>query len=451
MSKLFSWYFKPNLLLRILIGLILGSICGIIFQNAQTAISILSPIGELFIRLLKMIVIPVIASTLIVGASSITPAQLGRIGIKTLIYYTITSIFAIIIGLGVGKLFNPGLGLELITDTASEGKTAEAPSMLQILLEIVPTNPIGVISSGQVLPMIFFCLIFGIALAFGRDSDDENIKKSSDTVFYFVDGVSQAMFKIVGWVMQYAPIGVFALIFIVFSKNGATAFGSLASVTATVYVGFIMQILLVYCVICALMKLSPLVFLKKARPALITGFVTRSSGATLPVSIQSSQSMGVPKNIYSFGLPVGSTMNMDGTTVYLGVCAIFIANAVGVPLDGSQMLTITMTAVLGAIGTAGVPGAGAIMLLMVLESIGLPVEAGSAVAIAYGMILGVDALLDMGRTALNVGGDIAGVVTVAKQENTLDKEVWDSWLLIFENQKNSTTEIVLFFVALLMN
>ncbi|AKG08195.1 amino acid transporter [Moraxella bovoculi] len=426
MSKLFSWYFKPNLLLRILIGLILGSICGIIFQNAQTAISILSPIGELFIRLLKMIVIPVIASTLIVGASSITPAQLGRIGIKTLIYYTITSIFAIIIGLGVGKLFNPGLGLELIADTASEGKTAEAPSMLQILLEIVPTNPIGVISSGQVLPMIFFCLIFGIALAFGRDSDDENVKKSSDTVFYFVDGVSQAMFKIVGWVMQYAPIGVFALIFIVFSKNGAAAFGSLASVTATVYVGFIMQILLVYCVICALMKLSPLVFLKKARPALITGFVTRSSGATLPVSIQSSQNMGVPKNIYSFGLPVGSTMNMDGTTVYLGVCAIFIANAVGVPLDGSQMLTITMAAVLGAIGTAGVPGAGAIMLLMVLESIGLPVEAGSAVAIAYGMILGVDALLDMGRTALNVGGDIAGVVTVAKQENTLDKEAWDS-------------------------
>ncbi|WP_435938490.1 dicarboxylate/amino acid:cation symporter [Moraxella bovoculi] len=426
MSKLFSWYFKPNLLLRILIGLILGSICGIIFQNAQTAISISSPIGELFIRLLKMIVIPVIASTLIVGASSITPAQLGRIGIKTLIYYTITSIFAIIIGLGVGKLFNPGLGLELIADTASEGKTAEAPNMLQILLEIVPTNPIGVISSGQVLPMIFFCLIFGIALAFGRDSDDENVKKSSDTVFYFVDGVSQAMFKIVGWVMQYAPIGVFALIFIVFSKNGATAFDSLASVTATVYVGFIMQILMVYCVICALMKLSPLVFLKKARPALITGFVTRSSGATLPVSIQSSQNMGVPKNIYSFGLPVGSTMNMDGTTVYLGVCAIFIANAVGVPLDGSQMLTITMTAVLGAIGTAGVPGAGAIMLLMVLESIGLPVEAGSAVAIAYGMILGIDALLDMGRTALNVGGDIAGVVTVAKQENTLDKAAWDS-------------------------
>lgn len=226
--------------------------------------------------------------------------------------------------------------------------------------------------------------------------------------------------------MQYAPIGVFALIFTVFAKNGAVAFGSLASVTLSVYVGLVLQVVLVYCVICALFKLSPAIFLKKVRPAMITAFVTRSSGATLPVSIQATQNMGVPKSIYSFALPVGSTMNMDGTTVYLGVCAIFIANAVGVPLDASQMTTITLTAVLGAIGTAGVPGAGAIMLLMVLESVGLPVEAGSVVAIAYGMILGVDALLDMGRTAMNVVGDVAGAVVVAKQEKALDEEVWQS-------------------------
>lgn len=419
-----AWYFKTNLLARILIGLLLGAIFGIVFSQSDTLINLLSPIGELFIRLLKMIVIPVIASTLIVGASSITPAQLGRVGIKTLVYYTLTSFFAIVIGLGVGKLLNPGLGLALMGDTTTEGKAAEAPSMLQTLLEIVPTNPIGVISSGQVLPVIFFCLIFGIALAFGRDSKDLDAKQSADAVFYFVDGVSRAMFRVVGWVMQYAPIGVFALIFVVFAKNGATAFGSLAAVTASVYLGFVLQIVLVYCGICLLFKLSPLTFLKKARHALITGFVTRSSGATLPVSIQASEQMGVPKNIYSFGLPVGSTMNMDGTTVYLGVCAIFIANAVGVPLDGTQLITIMLTAVLGAIGTAGVPGAGAIMLLMVLESIGLPVEAGSAVAVAYGMILGIDALLDMGRTALNVAGDITGVVVVAEQEKTLDRTAW---------------------------
>lgn len=422
--SVFKLYFKSNLLMRILVALLLGAVCGLIFKDSPKILAFLAPLGELFVRLLKMIVVPVIASTLIVGASSITPAQLGRIGIKTLIYYTVTSAFAIMIGLGIGSLIKPGLGLNIIADAAAEGKAAESPTLIQILLDIVPTNPIGAISGGQVLPMIFFCLAFGIALAFGRDSSDEQVKKGSDTVYAFVDGVSQAMFKIVGWVMQYAPIGVFALIFGVFAKNGATAFGALASVTASVYIGLVLQVVLVYCVICAIFKLSPVIFLKKVRPAMITAFVTRSSGATLPVSIQTTQNMGVPKSIYSFALPVGSTMNMDGTTVYLGVCAIFIANAVGMPLTTPQMLTITLTAVLGAIGTAGVPGAGAIMLLMVLESVGLPVEAGSAVAIAYGMILGIDAILDMGRTSMNVVGDVAGAAVVAKQEKTLDEEVW---------------------------
>lgn len=424
--NIFSFYFKSNLLVRIIVALLLGAILGIIFQNATGIIAFLTPLGELFVRLLKMIVIPVIASTLIVGASSIAPSQLGRIGLKTMFYYILTSIFAITIGLAMGLLFKPGSGLELQTDTDAVGKAAEAPDILKILLDIVPTNPIGVISDGQILPMIFFCLIFGIALAFGRDSQDPQIKHSSDIVYSFVDGISQAMFKIVGWVMQYSPIGVFALIFVVFSKNGAAAFGSLASVTIAVYAGLILQVILVYCVICAILKLSPITFLKKVRQPMITAFVTRSSGATLPVSIHAAERMGVPKNIYSFGLPVGSTMNMDGTTVYLGVCAIFIANAVGTPLDTAQILTVTLTAVLAAIGTAGVPGAGAIMLLMVLESIGLPVEAGSAVAIAYAMILGIEALLDMGRTSINVVGDVAGVVAVAKHEKTLDEETWKS-------------------------
>ncbi|WP_066802246.1 dicarboxylate/amino acid:cation symporter [Moraxella oblonga] len=424
--SIFKLYFKSNLLIRILVALVLGAILGLIFQDAPKIVAVLTPLGELFVRLLKMIVVPVIASTLIVGASSIAPSQLGRIGVKTMLYYTITSIAAILIGLGVGAVIKPGLGLQLVSEMATDGKVAEAPSMLKILLEIVPTNPIGVIAEGQVLPMIFFCLMFGIALAFGKDSDDDNVKKSSETVYSFVDGVSQAMFKIVGWVMQYAPIGVFALIFIVFSKNGAAAFGSLASVTGAVYLGLALQVVLVYCVTCALFKLSPLTFLRKVRPAMITAFVTRSSGATLPVSIQTAESMGVPKNVYSFGLPVGSTMNMDGTTVYLGVCAIFIANAVGMPLTPDQMMTVTLTAVLAAVGTAGVPGAGAIMLLMVLESVGLPVEAGSAVAVAYGMILGIEALLDMGRTSMNVVGDVAGVAIVAKHEKTLDEKVWHS-------------------------
>lgn len=424
-KSLFSCYFKINLLVKILVGLILGAIAGLVMQNNGDMIAFLTPFGDLFIRLLKMIMVPVIACTLIVGASTISPSHLGRIGGKLILFYMVTSVFAIIIGLIVGMIFQPGTGLDL---AAAEGKAraAQAPSVISILLNIIPTNPMNSLSEGQVLPIIFFCLIFGIALAFGRDSTDEAVRKSSDTVYNFIDGVSHAMFKVVHGVMQYAPFGVFALIFIVFSKNGATAFGPLANVTVSVYVGLVLQVVIVYFGVCLLMRLSPLKFLSKVRNPMVTAFVTRSSGATLPVSIDAAERMGVPKAIYGFGLPVGATINMDGTTIYLGVCAIFIANAVGVPLDFSQQLTIVLTAVLASIGTAGVPGAGAIMLLMVLESVGLKVEAGSAVAAAYGMILGIDALLDMGRTSMNVVGDMSGVVAIAKSENELDMDRWNN-------------------------
>lgn len=423
-KSIFSCYFKINLLVKILVGLILGAIAGLVMQNNGEMIAFLTPFGDLFIRLLKMIMVPVIACTLIVGASTIAPTHLGRIGGKLVLFYMITSVFAIIIGLVVGMVFQPGTGLDL---AAVEGKAraVQAPSVVSILLNIIPTNPMHSLAEGQVLPIIFFCLIFGIALAFGRDSSDEAVRKSSDTVYNFIEGVSQAMFKVVHGVMQYAPFGVFALIFVVFSKNGATAFGPLANVTLSVYVGLVLQVVLVYFGICLIMRLSPLKFLAKVRQPMVTAFVTRSSGATLPVSIDAAEKMGVPKSIYSFGLPVGATINMDGTTIYLGVCAIFIANAVGVPLDFSQQLTIVLTAVLASIGTAGVPGAGAIMLLMVLESVGLKVEAGSAVAAAYGMILGIDALLDMGRTSMNVVGDMSGVVAIAKSENELDMNKWN--------------------------
>lgn len=425
LKSLFSCYFKINLLLKILVGLILGAIAGMIFQNNGEMIAFLTPFGDLFIRLLKMIMVPVIACTLIVGASTIAPSHLGRIGGKLVLFYMMTSLFAIIIGLAVGAVIQPGTGLEL---AAVEGKArvVESPTLISILLNIVPTNPMGSLTEGSVLQIIFFCLMFGIALAFGRDSADENVRKASNTVYDFIEGVSQAMFKIVSWVMQYAPFGVFALIFIVFSKNGATAFGPLAAVTASVYIGLVLQVVLIYFGVCLIMCLSPLKFLSKVRNPMVTAFVTRSSGATLPVSIDAAEKMGVPKSVYGFGLPVGATINMDGTTIYLGVCAIFIANAVGMPLDTSQQLTIVLTAVLASIGTAGVPGAGAIMLLMVLESVGLKVEAGSAVAVAYGMILGIDALLDMGRTSMNVVGDMSGVVAVAKSEKTLDMDKWNS-------------------------
>ncbi|MBR8463078.1 dicarboxylate/amino acid:cation symporter [Campylobacter sp. faydin G-24] len=424
-NGLLSWYFKSNLLLRILFGLILGAICGIIFQDASGAIAFLKPFGDIFIRFLKMIMMPIIICTLIVGTSSISPSHLGKVGVKVIIFYMVTSLFAIIVGLLIGNIMAPGQGLEL-ANIAGIAKEAKSPTLVEILLDIIPTNPFGSIAKGDVLPTICFCIFFGVALAFVKDSKDERIKHAGDAVFVFFEGMSEIMLKVVGWVMQYAPIGVFALIFIVFSKNGAEAFGPLASVTISVYVGLLIQILCVYCVICAIFRLSAIKFLSKVRPPMITAFVTRSSGATIPVSMETAEQMGVPKSIFGFTIPVGATINMDGTTIYLGVCAIFIANVVGVPLDLSQQFTIVITAVLASIGTAGVPGAGAIMLLMVLESVGLKVEAGSVVAIAYSMILGIDAILDMGRTSMNVVGDMIGAVVVAKSEKELDEKVYNS-------------------------
>ncbi|MCR4942204.1 MAG: dicarboxylate/amino acid:cation symporter [Campylobacter sp.] len=418
----FDFYFKSNLLIRILIGLIFGAICGVIFQNASGVEAFLKPFGDLFVRLLKMIMVPVIICTLIVGTSSISPANLGKVGLKIVVYYLVTSFFAISVGLLVADVIAPGSSMEL-ANIQAVAKEAKQTSIVDILLNIIPTNPFNSIAKGEVLPIICFCIFFGIALAFCRDSKDERIKNSADTMFNFFDAMSQVMFKIVGWIMQYAPIGVFALIFIVFSNNGPQAFGPLASVTLGVYIGLALQIFCVYCVICLVFKLSPIIFLKKVREPMITAFVTRSSGATIPVSINTlEKQMGVSKSVIGFTIPVGATINMDGTTIYLGVCAIFIANITGHPLDMAAQLTVILTAVLASIGTAGVPGAGALMLLMVLESVGLKVE--GSVAVAYGMILGIDAILDMGRTAMNVVGDVAGSLVVAKSEGELNEEIW---------------------------
>jgi Na+/H+-dicarboxylate symporter len=236
---------------------------------------------------------------------------------------------------------------------------------------------------------------------------------------------AETMYKIVAGIMQYAPIGVFVLIAQVFAQQGPKAIGPLLIVTLTVYIGLLVHLVGVYGGLLSVYRLGFMKFLKGANEAMITAFVTRSSGGTLPITMRcTEEKLGVPRTIASFTLPLGATINMDGTAIYLGVCAMFIGYATGNPLTFNQQLTVVITATLASIGTAGVPGAGAIMLLMVLESIGLKVTEGSAVAAAYAMILGIDALLDMGRTSLNVTGDMAGTAIVAKTENELDMSVW---------------------------
>lgn len=425
----FDWYFKTNLLARILIGLVLGAILGIILgffpDSIKPFVDGSKFFGDLFIRLLKMIIVPVILFSLIAGAASIAPARLGRVGIKIMVYYLLTSAFAVFIGLLFANIFQPGAGFNIVGDAAVKGTQVAPPTIAQILLNIVPTNPFESLMKGDVLPIIFFAVVFGIALSYIKDSKQAALAKSGAMVIDIVNGAAESMYKVVGGIMQYAPIGVFVLIAQVFAQQGPKAIGTLLLVTLTVYIGLLVHVVLTYGGLLSLYKLSFWKFLKGANEAMVTAFVTRSSNATLPVTMRvSEEKLGMPRSITSFTLPLGATINMDGTAIYLGVCAMFIGFATNQPLTFNQQLTVIITATLASIGTAGVPGAGAIMLIMVLESIGLKVTEGSAVAAAYAMILGIDALLDMGRTCLNVTGDMAGSAIVAKTEKELDMAMW---------------------------
>jgi Na+/H+-dicarboxylate symporter len=422
-KKWYSWYFEFNLLYRILIGLVLGVILGLVFREK---ILWIQPFGDIFVRLLKMIMMPIILSTLIVGASSVSPANLGRVGLRVIIFYLVTSAVAVVIGLLMGVIFHPSAQLADVAGVA--GKVTQAPSLSQTVLNIVPTSVASVIVNETVLAVIFFALVFGLGLSYIRASKDDRLKKAGDVIYTFFDGLAEVIMLIIKGIMQYAPFGVLALVAVVFATNGPKVIGSLGVVTAACFVGYIIHIVVVYFGILKFGgKLSIRRFFRDAKDPFITAFVTRSSNGTLPVSMEAADNMGVHKDVYSFSLPLGATINMDGTAIYQGVCATFIALSVwGHGFDLAQMGIIIVTATLASIGTAGVPGAGGIMLLLVLNSVGLPVVDGSIVAGAYAMILGIDALLDMGRSALNVLGDVSCTTVVAKSMNELDMEKWES-------------------------
>ncbi|GHU34319.1 amino acid transporter [Betaproteobacteria bacterium] len=425
-----DWYFKSSLLMRILIGLVAGAVVGIVLGYGDPAtskafVTNTSFFGDLFIRLLKMIIVPVILFSLIAGSASIAPSRLGRVGIKIIAFYMITSAISVAIGLIFAHLFSPGEGMNLVGSADAKAAARVPPKVIDVLLNIVPTNPAESLAKGDVLPIIFFAMLFGLSISFLKDAKDETLVKGAEILHNVVNAAAETMYKIVNWIMQYAPIGVFFLIAKVFAEQGPRAFGPLLIITLCAYLAYIVLILLGYGGFLAAYRLSFVKFMKGANEAMITAFVTRSSSGTLPVTMRvSEEKLGVPRSIGAFTLPLGATINMNGTAIYLGICAMFIGNAVGHPLTIDQQMVVVLTATLAAIGTAGVPGAGAIMLVMVLESIGLKLETGTAIAVGYAMILGIDALLDMGRTCLNVTGDMVCTAIVAKTEGELDESKW---------------------------
>jgi len=427
-----SWYFDSNLLYRILIGLVLGAVFGLILAGSlkgdslQKVLVWTSFFGNIFVRLLNMIMLPIIISTLIVGASSVSPANLGKIGIRIIIFYLITSAVAVLIGLLMGSIFRPHA--EIVGFAEAAGREVTQTKITDILLNIIPTNIFGAVVNVTILPIIFFALVFGLAISYLRLHSDQRIKNAAELVYNFFDGVAEIVMKIIKGIMQYAPIGVFALVAGVFATNGPKVIGALGIVTAACFIGYALHIVLVYFGMLRVYgNMSIGRFIRDGRDPFFTAFVTRSSNGTLPVTMEAAENMGIHKDVYSFSLPLGATINMDGTAIYQGVCAIFIALSVwGHNFTIAQMGLIIITATLASIGTAGVPGAGAIMLLMVLETVGLPVQAGTATAGAYAMILGIDALLDMGRTALNVTGDLVCTTVVSKKLGMLDESKWNS-------------------------
>lgn len=412
-------YLEFNVLYKILIGLVVGAVAGIIL--AASGVTALPPwismFGTIFTRLLKMIIIPMVLASLVVGASSVSPANVGKIGIRVVIIYLVTSAFGVIIGLCMANIFQPHAELAAVEALAAgaAGKTGST-DVWSVITNIIPTSVLSALVNETVLQVIFFALVFGLCLSFMKVSKDERIAKAAQVAYQVFDCLAEVMMMVVRGIMQYAPFGVAVLIAEVFAKNGAKVAGSLLIVTIACFLGYIIHVVLIYG---GLLKISGIkigAFFKEARTPFITAFVTRSSNGTLPTTMTAAENLGVEKEVYAFSLPLGATINMDGTAIYQGVCAFFLVmSCYGRGLTFGEMGLITLLATLASIGTAGVPGAGAIMLAMVMQGIGLPIAEGTVLAGAYAMILGIDAILDMGRTALNVTGDLICTAVIARK------------------------------------
>jgi len=390
---------RIGLLGYILIGFAAGVLFGILFKGPSITISW---VGDLFIRLLKMLIVPLVFFSLVTGVASISdPIKLGRIGAKIIAYYLATTAIAVTIGLIVAGIFNPAAGMKLPPPAAF--KAPAIPALKDVLLNLVPTNPFQSLSTGDILPVIVFALFFGLAGVMAGTK--------GKAVVDVAESAAEAMYKITAIVMWFAPFGVFSLIATTVARHGAAVLLPFLTLILVCYLAYAVHLVGVYSSIVGFLgKVNPLKFFKGASEAMVMAFVTRSSSATLPVTMRvSEEKLALPRSIFSFTLPLGATVNMDGTAIYQGISALFIAGIYNIPLGFGQYLMIVLLATLASIGTAGVPGAGLIMLAMVLQGVGLPLE-------GLGLIAGIDVILDMGRTCLNVTGDMVCTTAVAYSE-----------------------------------
>jgi len=392
--RLFEW---------ILIGFGMGIIAGLI---VGPPIAVIKPAGDLFVRLLKMIIVPLVFATIVVGVAKISPSKISRVFGKQVFWYIVTSIIAIAIGLLLVSVTGIGVGMPVGELATVEPKVP--PPLSEVILGIVPTNLIDAMAKGEILPIIFFGLIFGVAISF--------VGKVCEPLLNVIDGIANAMYRVVRFILWYAPIGVFALIGWTVGTHGPGVLLPLASLIGVCWGGYIIHALGVYSLgLRFLAKVRPLVWPVKMKEMLVMCLATCSGAASLPVTMRCcEENAGISKEITGFVLPVGTTVNMDGTALYAAVCGVFLANAFGIPLGLSGNVIILFTALMASIGTAAVPGAGMIMTMMVLSAVGVPLE-------GIALIAGIDRILDMGRTAVNCYGDtvIAAIIAHSEGETLL--------------------------------
>ncbi|MDO4188689.1 MAG: dicarboxylate/amino acid:cation symporter [Lachnospiraceae bacterium] len=398
---------KLSLASQIFIALVLAIIVGLLMQNcADIAADFIKPFGTIFLNLVKFIVVPIVLLSIMSGIVSMKDIRkVGSIGIKTVIYYLFTTAFAITIGLTGGTLFKGFFPVISTSDLTYEA--SEATPFMNVIVDIFPSNFIAPMSSASMLQVIVMALLFGFSIILVGDK--------AKNVASGVEDLNAVCMKCMELILRLSPIGVFCLLCPVVAANGAAIIGSLAMVLLAAYICYILHMVIVYSFfIKTLGGMSPIKFFKEQFPAIIFAFSSASSVGTLPINLKGVEKMGASKEVASFVLPLGATINMDGTAIYQGVCAIFIAACYGISLTPSQMITIVLTATLASIGTAGVPGAGMVMLAMVLTSVGLPVE-------GIALVAGVDRIFDMGRTVVNITGDASCAVIVSKLESKKNK------------------------------
>lgn len=406
---------KFGLATQIFVALILGIVVGAVFHGNETAMAIMVPIGDIFIHLIKMIVVPIVIAALVVSIAGVGDIKkLGKLGGKTILYFEIVTTIAIAIGLLAANLFHPGSGLDTsnleksdISKYEETTKTAESQGFAEAIVHIVPKNIFESMAQADLLPIIFFSVLFGLGIA--------AIGEKGKPVLGFFEGVLEAMFWVTNQVMKFAPFGVFALIGVTVAKFGIGTLIPLGKLVLAVYVTMVFFVLVVLGIIAKMSGTSIFILIKVLKDELILAFTTASSEAVLPRLMDKMEKFGCPKSITSFVIPTGYTFNLDGSSIYQALASLFVAQMYGINLSITQQITLLLVLMLTSKGMAGVPGASFVVILTTLGAMGLPLE-----GVAF--IAGIDRILDMVRTAVNVVGNSLAAIVMSKWEGEFDQE-----------------------------